>query len=246
VNRALGNPKLPRVAVPQAGEVKSVSRRRYCDHEPVYRRRREQGFRGWDSPDGANPFGAFQDFLESGAAPAVSRALDLGCGGGEIAICLSRRGWAVTAIDYSRTAVELARANAEEAGVPINLLVADLTEPWPLESGIFSLAIDNHVLHCLIGPGDRLAFLHNAFGALRTDGIMFSANMSAEGNLDYARHGIDPVTRIDSHRTRYWATRDELVEEFSQAGFRIASVRVLEQDSTDDNAGAEIVIYAAK
>jgi len=223
-----------------------MSRRRYYDHEPVYRRRREQGLRGWNAPDGADPFGAFRAFLDSGSVHATSHALDLGCGGGEIAIHLAKRGWAVTAVDYSRTAVELAKANAEEAGVAVSLLVADLTEPLPLRPGVFSLAIDNHVLHCLIEPHNRFSFLRNAFIALREGGIMFSANMSAEGNLNCARYRIDPATRIDAHHTRYWATGDELVEEFSQAGFRIAYAGVVEQDSAGDGAGAEFVIYAAK
>jgi 2-polyprenyl-3-methyl-5-hydroxy-6-metoxy-1,4-benzoquinol methylase len=223
-----------------------MSRRRYYDHEPVYRRRREQGFRGWNPPGGPDPFAAFEAFLESGGAPAISHALDLGCGGGEIAICLARRGWEVTALDYSATAVDIARENVREAGVRVNLLVADLADPWPLVPGVFSLAIDNHVLHCLTDPGDRSAFLHNTFVALREGGIMFSANMSAEGDLDYARYGIDPATRIDSHRTRYWATRDELVDEFAQAGFQITQVRVLEPDPKGEGAGGEVVIYAAK
>lgn len=49
-----------------------------------------------------------------GLAP-VGRALDLGCGRGEVSIHLARLGHDVTAVDYSESAIELARAAFERA-----------------------------------------------------------------------------------------------------------------------------------
>ena len=51
---------------------------------------------------------------ELAALPAQGRALDLACGEGRNAIWLAKRGWQVTAVDYSSVAVERARRLARE------------------------------------------------------------------------------------------------------------------------------------
>ncbi len=45
------------------------------------------------------------------------RALDLGCGRGEVAAYLAARGWTVDAVDYSADAIALAREHAERTGI---------------------------------------------------------------------------------------------------------------------------------
>jgi len=50
----------------------------------------------------------------AGLAP-VGRALDLGCGRGEVSLRLARLGHAVTAVDYSESAIELAQDAVERA-----------------------------------------------------------------------------------------------------------------------------------
>jgi SAM-dependent methyltransferase len=61
----------------------------------------------------------------------------LGCGTGTNAVLLATRGFEVTAVDISPTAVELARERAAQAGVAVRFLSADvlqlpdLGEPFP-------------------------------------------------------------------------------------------------------------------
>jgi len=71
----------------------------------------------------------------SGLEPG--RALELGCGEGGDAIWLALRGWRVTAVDISATAVARAREAAARLGVPedrIDWVVADLSD-WAGEGG---------------------------------------------------------------------------------------------------------------
>lgn len=69
------------------------------------------------------------------------RALDLGCGEGADSIWLAERGWQVTGVDVSATAVARARAHAEERGVTVDLQVHDLAgwEPSQGATGTYDL-----------------------------------------------------------------------------------------------------------
>ena len=54
------------------------------------------------------------------------RALDLACGTGRNALWLAQRGWNVTAVDNSPTAIETLRGSAVQLGVAIDARVVDL------------------------------------------------------------------------------------------------------------------------
>lgn len=56
------------------------------------------------------------------------RALDVGCGEGADAIWLARRGWAVTALDVSRVALDRARAHAAGRDVDVTWVQAGLLD----------------------------------------------------------------------------------------------------------------------
>lgn len=55
-----------------------------------------------------------------------ARVLDLACGRGRIAIALARRGCRVTGVDLSPRSLELARADADAAGVKLELVHRDM------------------------------------------------------------------------------------------------------------------------
>ena len=56
------------------------------------------------------------------------RALDLGCGEGADTIWLAQRGWDVTGVDISATAIRRGRTAAAEAGVTARFVSVDLSE----------------------------------------------------------------------------------------------------------------------
>lgn len=144
---------------------------------------------------------------------------------------LAQRGWDVTGVEYSETALEMARSNAQAAEVNIKVIRADAAKPLPIGDNTFDLVLDNHVRHCLIGRVDRMAFLANAYTALKDGGTIFSANMSCDGVFapSAASVPIDPHTRTDLHDTRYWASLSELLDELSASGFVVEMLR-LEQE----------------
>ncbi|WAL68547.1 class I SAM-dependent methyltransferase [Amycolatopsis cynarae] len=66
------------------------------------------------------------------------QALDVGCGEGADAVWLARRGWQVTAVDISRTALQRAAAAGADLGGRVAWTRADLTA-MPLPAGTFDL-----------------------------------------------------------------------------------------------------------
>ncbi len=103
----------------------------------------------------------------SGIEPG--RALDLGCGEGGDAIWLAERGWSVTAVDISASALALGARNAEAAGVSglIDWVVADLARWRP--DGAFDLV--------------SAQFLHSPVELPRDDILRRAAVAVAPGGL---------------------------------------------------------------
>ena len=97
-------------------------------------------------------------------------ALDLGCGAGGDAIWLARRGWHVTAVDISATAVERVRERARELGLAdlVTTEQHDLAESFP--QGRFDL-ISAQYFHTPF-PLLRSRILRTAAHALRPGGLL--------------------------------------------------------------------------
>lgn len=85
------------------------------------------------------------------------RALDLGTGDGRNAVWLARRGWQVTAVDFSSVGLERARTLAEAQGVTITWTCADLLE-WRPPARAFDLV----VLFFIHLPPDERREVHRA------------------------------------------------------------------------------------
>ena len=72
------------------------------------------------------------------AALPVGRALDVACGAGRNAVWLARRGWQVTAVDFSEVALRAARQLAASSGVSVEWLEEDAVA-WTPPARAFDL-----------------------------------------------------------------------------------------------------------
>lgn len=83
----------------------------------------------------------------------TGRALDLGAGEGRHSVWLSSLGWQVTAVDFSPVGIERGRRGAQELGVEVNWVVADV-RTWEPPAGV---TFDLVLLAYLHLEGDVLA-----------------------------------------------------------------------------------------
>lgn len=99
-------------------------------------------------------------------------ALELGCGEGADAIWLARRGWRVTGLDLSPTAVARASDAARAVGVAesARFLVADLASEWPVEKPV-DLVVASF-LHSPVAL-DRVAVITRALEVVAPGGHLF-------------------------------------------------------------------------
>jgi SAM-dependent methyltransferase len=122
------------------------------------------------------------------------RALDLACGEGRNAVWLAEEGWQVTGVDFSQVALDKAHRLAEQRGVEIDWVCADLLEYTPAP-GAFELVIlfylqlaetDRHEIFSraasAVAPGGTLLLvahspdnLTHGYGGPRDSAVLYSA-----------------------------------------------------------------------
>ncbi|MET8911524.1 class I SAM-dependent methyltransferase [Micromonospora sp. NPDC004551] len=113
------------------------------DYDEVYRDTADSGGPPWDI---GGPQPALAEVLDHEVrGPKV---LDIGCGTGDLAIALARRGHQVTAVDISGVAIDVARAKAAREGLAVHFEVQDATN-LSLPSAPFDSVFDSGLLHSI-------------------------------------------------------------------------------------------------
>jgi SAM-dependent methyltransferase len=136
--------------------------------------------------------------VEVAEAIPAGRALDLGCGEGGDALWLAERGWHVTAVDISQTALDRAAADARTRNVleRIDFQRHDLPHTFP--DGAFDL-VSAQFLHSM-AELDRPRLLR-----------MAAESVSAGGTLLIVDHAGPPPWASKLHHHHEFPSADEVV-----------------------------------
>ena len=155
-------------------------KRYYQGHEGVYQRLKKRGQNCWGNDDFENvhmlPF--LLEALKHGdfKEPSEVRALVIGCGTGPLACVLAQRGFQVTGLDVSQTAIAMAQHESQSRGLKINYRVGDVCRD-SLPAHQFGLILDSHCLHCIVPEDDRRFVLNSVRNALTDDGVFILETM---------------------------------------------------------------------
>ncbi len=123
---------------------------------------------------------------------APGTALDIGCGEGADAIWLARRGWDVTAVDLSQVALDRARRAADDAGVVVNWVRADIGVE-PLGPRRYDL-VSVHYPALRHAPGDDA--IHAIIDAVAAGGTLLVVGHDMDGDHHHRHHGLDPADYV--------------------------------------------------
>ncbi len=162
----------------------------------------------------SDPPALLVDLLDHGAVPP-GRALDIGCGMGNYTRFLAGRGFAVTGVDASPSAIAAARRLSRETGVAANFLVADMTADTSHLPGPFAFVFEWMVLHHILGP-ERERYRRNLLGLLAPGGHYLSVSIS-EAHEGFGEPPTGKWRKSPLGPTVYCAALDELAAFFAPA-----------------------------
>jgi SAM-dependent methyltransferase len=123
--------------------------------------------------------------VETAAALASGKALDLACGTGRNALWLSEHGWNVTAVDGAPAAIEILRTRVTERGLRIDAVVADV------EKGEFEIEPSRWDLVAMCYYLQRNLFEPAKRGVV-PGGILISIVHIAEPGEAHTPHSLKP------------------------------------------------------
>lgn len=173
-----------------------------------------------------------RSFEAEAADLAPGRALDLACGEGRHAIWLAKRGWQVTAVDFSEVAIAKARARAASEQVDIDLRCADLLEFEP-EPEAFDLVL---ILFLQIPEDERRLVLSRATAALAPGGTFVLVGHDLD-NLNNGTGGpSDPSVLY---------TSDDIVADISRLEIEKAE-QVLRPADGADRPAIDVLVRARR
>ena len=194
-------------------------------HDEKYKSARAKGLPGWGGVERVSNLPQILDerYYSFKNTPTSGKLLELGCGAGNLSIELSNRGFDVTGVDFSDTAIEWAKDNAKSNTKFINFRVADVTNLNSFVSEYFDVLYDGNCLHCIIG-NKRVLAIAEWKRLLKPGGILFISSLCSAQYDPMFPKDFDPASRILSESGepyRYIPTPETIESELQNAGFEI-------------------------
>lgn len=151
------------------------------------------------------------------------KTVDYGCGTGNYAIFLAGKGFDVTGIDISPSAIEIAKKTAYQKGISCDFIVADVLSEMQEVQYTFDFAYDWELLHHIF-PSERQKYVENVYRYLNPGGKYLSVCFSEE---DLAFGGAGQYRKTPLETVLYFLSEKELQFLF-EPFFSIEELRTIE------------------
>lgn len=204
----------------------------YSTHDEIYQKLRARGANGWNneqSEDYAQMLAFVAPALPTSASESPLQLLELGCGAGNFSALLAERGFSVTGVDISPTAIDWAISRAVERNVNATFRFDNVVQLSSVTENTFDVLVDSHCLHCIIG-NDRRQCLESAYRVLKPGGTLVVLTMCGEVTNPQMLLSFAPLSKTVLHGgrpTRYIGSAKDITAELSDAGFLIDYVNVV-------------------
>lgn len=160
----------------------------YEMHESVYQRIKEKGQLSWNNSDSYEKMWEhetnryLQKNLHQLEMPFKGlKVLDLGTGTGTSALFSAKEGALVVGVEFSQTAIDIAKDHAQKLNLNIEFLQGDVLTLNLNRK--FNVVVDSTVLHCIVGESDRKHFYETVKKHLLPEGYFFINTMISEGDM---------------------------------------------------------------
>ncbi len=163
-----------------------------------------------------------QDLIETGKIKPC-KAIEFGCGIGNYVIYLSSKGFDATGVDFSNTAIKIAKKSAIQKSAICNFITADVLGEMAEIQQKFEFAYDWELLHHIF-PKDRKRYIENVFRVLNPGGYYVSVCFSIE-SPHFGGVGKYRKTPLDT--TLYFSSESEMASLFGQL-FKIETLETVE------------------
>lgn len=202
--------------------------------EPAERRttRRERWDERHASRDPIEAREADPTLVEEIGTLQPGRALDLGAGDGRNAVWLAAHGWHVTAVDFSRVALDRGRTLASSAGVEVEWLLADLLEWCPPAEAFDLVAL--FFIH--LPPEERRPVYARAAAAVTGAGTLLVVGHDRSNLADGVGGPQDPAVLF---------TPDEIAGELPD-DFTVERAEVARRGSPDGPGPLDAILRAVR
>lgn len=157
--------------------------------------------------------------IGAGAIGAGASVLDLCCGGGDAAIALAGRGFAVTGLDVAPRALEQAARRAPQLS-----WIEGLAEDPPFSAGTFDAVQISLALHEFT-PEERRAVLVACHRVLKPNGVLVVVDLHAAKGVMALPQAV--FCHLFETETAEMFLADNLGDQLEEAGFELVRSEVL-------------------
>jgi ubiquinone/menaquinone biosynthesis C-methylase UbiE len=217
----------------------------YIGHDRLYQDRKVKGFLGWDQ---TGQWQVWRTEIERLIAepffPKQGSVLELGSGAGDVSLLFAEKGYRVSGIEISPTAVAWAREKAAKHGLQAEFVEGNVMDLSHWDENSFDAVTDGHCLHCIIGD-DRAKVFSESFRVLKRGGLLYVSTMCGDPTEPEVRKQYDPESRCmvgNGIARRYFGKPEDILNELSTAGFSIQRHEVRSNPGTQD----DLIVWANK